>query len=718
MIPRRTRPGLVPLLLALLTVAALIAGATTDAGAREPEQAPAQQQESGDLDDLSDEERRGLETFELETVVIKARRIEAGEQTTAFGETLDVREESTRARTVSEVLSNAVGVQIRRLGGLGSYGAASIRGSTPNQVPVYLDGVLLNGGGFSVVDLGNLALDTLERIEVYRGFTPVALGTAGIGGALHLKTRAPEKARTELSLRAGSFNSLALFALHGNRIQWLDAAFLGAITLDRSSGDFDYLNRNGTLFNPDDDRIQPRSNNHHRALSTLLKMDLGAGPWKLTLAEDFHLKEQGVAGIDSVPTEQVSLGTARSTLTARATRALGESTRMALDGSWLWLHDDFDDTYGPHGELGLSRQHTVASTHALSLGGFVQAVPAPGHLSDVRLEGRWERFRHREEVQDLDGEPKDRLRLALAAQHEWNAVQRLFIQPSARLVYLHGSFGGGFLPGGLGEMDPLTTDDFFWQAALGLRWEVVPGLALQANGGRTVRTPDISELFGDRGAVVGNPDLRPETGFNADAGLVWMMTGRGPLDLLRLEAAWFGSWTDDLIVYVQNSQSTVRSENIDAAEILGLEASLRLELWDLVGLSANYTWLHAVNRSDTAYYAGKRLPGRPVHEVFGKIALEHDTDRWGLKAWFDVDYAGRNYLTPANLEEDALARLLFGAGLRMSHRATGVSVTVEVKNLLDTFVLKDAQGNRRPLRDFESFPLPGRTIMATLHWRQ
>ncbi len=682
-----------------------------------PPAAGAEAEEDAGLEELSEEERAGLEDADLKTVVIKAKRLEAGEQTTAFGESLQVKEASTRVTTVTEVLSEAVGVQVRRLGGLGSYGAASIRGSTPNQVPVYLDGVLLTGGGTSVVDLGDLAIDTLESIQVYRGHTPVSLGTAGIGGALSLRTRDYEEDRTEMSVSAGSYDTFKLFGLHGHRLPWHDAKVLGAVTLQRSRGDFDYLNWNRTRYNPDDDRIESRSNNDHQALGALVKLDSGLAAWKLTLAEDFHVKEQGVAGIDSEPTQFTSLGTLRNSLTARAVRSLGDEAEIGLDASWLLLEEDFQDTHGAHGELGLGRQRVIARTHAVGLGAVGQALLAEGHLSAVRLQARWERFSHRDRLQEEQSDPKDRLRLALAAQHEWNPIAGLFVLPTLRLETLYGRFGGGPIPGGVGELAASTSTDFTWQASLGLRWEAWPGLTLQANGGRYVRVPDISELFGDRGSVIGNPDLEPEIGLNADAGVIWLIAKRGWLDLLRLEAVWFGTWSDDLIVQVQNSQSTVRSENVDAAEILGAETSLRLEAWDLVNLSVNYTYLHAINRSSAPYYAGKRLPGRPVHELFARLSIAHQAVRWGAKAWFDVDYAGHNYLTPANLQEDALARRLFGAGLRLSHPETGLSVTVEVKNLLDTFVLKDENGIRHPLRDFEAFPLPGRTVMATLHWQ-
>jgi hypothetical protein len=31
--------------------------------------------------------------------------------------------------------------------------------------------------------------------------------------------------------------------------------------------------------------------------------------------------------------------------------------------------------------------------------------------------------------------------------------------------------------------------------------------------------------------------------------------------------------------------------------------------------------------------------------------------------------------------------------------------------------VKDEEGRLRPVRDFEAFPLPGRTILATINWR-
>ena len=48
-----------------------------------------------------------------------------------------------------------------------------------------------------------------------------------------------------------------------------------------------------------------------------------------------------------------------------------------------------------------------------------------------------------------------------------------------------------------------------------------PDLAFRATGGRYSRTPTVLELFGDRGFILGSPDLKSEVGWVGDAGAVY-----------------------------------------------------------------------------------------------------------------------------------------------------------------------------------------------------
>ncbi len=624
---------------------------------------------------------------------------------------LDVHESSKQVMTVPEILGQTVGVQVRRMGGLGSYGAASIRGSTPGQVPVYLDGVLLNAGGFASVNLGDLSLETLKSMEVYRGSVPVSLGTAGIGGAICLNTRIFVKPVTELSFSAGSWGTGRLVAMHGAKTP-SGLQVLGIMSITSSMGNFIYLDRNGTLFNTDDDTFHKRLNNAHAGVGALLKVS-GLNPdWKWTLAEDVYAKKQGVPGIENIPALTASLATARHALSFRARHRRVDAQEFYVDN--LVLYEDFDDTAGAHGELGLGRQHTLALTGSVDAGWMKHFVNAPGHDRTVHAQVRDERFQNRELVSGVSSAPKDRTRVYLSLEDSFVMAGHTLVQAAARWEGHRLCWPGGDLPGGLGTMDPVHETRSYISPSVGMRREMKDGKLFRANLGRYVRAPDLSELFGDRGSVIGNPELSPETGINADAGI--SITGKtGPWKSFRADAALFGNLSSDMIVYVQNSQSTIRPENIDAARIFGMETSINAVCRSGISLNANYTYTHPVNVSPATYYDGKMLPGRPAHELYVKIRRTWRRGGQIHEVWLDLDYAAANYLDSANMKEDALARFLLGTGVRMTVPGSGWTVTLEVKNLADTITTADAYGKLRPLRDFESFPLPGRTMMLTVH---
>ena len=100
---------------------------------------------------------------------------------TAFATVIDTRSAPTLVETLSDALADTVGVQVRRFGGLGDFTTVSVRGFSPRQVQVYLDGVPLARADNDTVDLSDLPLDTVERIEVYRGSTPLRFAQAGPG---------------------------------------------------------------------------------------------------------------------------------------------------------------------------------------------------------------------------------------------------------------------------------------------------------------------------------------------------------------------------------------------------------------------------------------------------------------------------------------------------------------------------------------------------------
>jgi iron complex outermembrane receptor protein len=648
--------------------------------------------------------------FVYETVVT-SYHIRPTDQVTGFAETIDVSDEVKATRSVSEILSDSVGVQVRATGGLGSYGAASIRGSTAGQVPIFLDGVLLNVGGLSSVNLGQLSLDVIETIEIYRGNVPVALGTAGIGGAIALKTRSFTEPVSEVAAGYGSWNTWRLFALHGNLIGPVSALVI--LSAQGSEGDFRYFNHNGTLRDPSDDKIQTRENNQHKAYGGLVKVGARIRTWEWTLLNDLFVKKQNIAGMGNTPARDANLSLLRDTLNLRFSGPVSPHVKLRLDANYLTLQQDYQDVQA---EISMIAERTKSSTNVVGGSAVMETEFTPKHRSCFRVASHYEQFRLLELVRDNQSK-SHRVRTELALEHNWSPVENLAIVPAFRMEFLNSRFEP--LPDRevAGDDAQQTAFNFLWSPTLGVRYEVIPGLILRANGGRYARPPSLVELFSSHGAIQSNPDLNPEIGINADAGITYILPGKGPLDFLRIDAAWFGSWVDDLIVYVQTSQNTVRPQNLDSAEIHGLESDLSISMWKIVALKANYTYLHGINKSDKPYHNGKRIPGRPVHQAYGKIQVGHIFSRVGAQVWFDVNYTDTIYLHPANLTEDIPSLTMLGLGGRIELVRERLTLTLEARNLLDTLTVVDSDGLKNMVRNFDGFPLPGRTILATIHWK-
>src|SRR4051794_17772891 len=213
------------------------------------------------------------------------------------------------AESLSELLAELPGVAVTRLGGLGALATLSIRGSAPSQVEVYLDGVPLNVATFGGVDLGTLPLGDLERIEVYRGMSPIAFGASGLGGVVALSTRIPEGSGLGAELGGGSFGT----TFGGVRARWGGRAarlYLGVHHL-AAAGDFPYPSDNGTAFDRSDDRILRRQNNALRQSDGLLRLAVPVGTRELAASLALFARDEGLPGYAIFQSQEASLGTRR-----------------------------------------------------------------------------------------------------------------------------------------------------------------------------------------------------------------------------------------------------------------------------------------------------------------------------------------------------------------------------------------------------------------------
>jgi outer membrane cobalamin receptor len=634
------------------------------------------------------------------------------ENPSRFVEVVDAAPARERGETAADLVEDVAGVRVRRYGGLGSFATVSIRGSSPTQVPVFVDGIPVGDARSGLVSLEELASADLERIEVYRGFAPADVGEAGIGGAVNLVTRsAPETGATEITtgMSSGSFATWrawvsgagALADGESERSSGLRVTF-GAL---RTQGDFRFLSDHGTPAEPADDVVLTRRNNDYLQATAAARLAVPLDGWNLDAALAFVATDQGLPGLDYDQAERARLeGTDTRLRFTAAAPSLFDGLLALETGVYASVRTDrFAD---PAGEIGVGRQtedDRTAGGGAFGLATF--SLGDGSHLLRARLETGYESFRSSyAQPVAVDGPEQGRWLLRAGCGYEASVFEdALVLLVDARAdVHVDSFSGDPYFPARAAGAGGEAWDVLFSPSA-GLRWTIADGIELRANGGWFHRVPTFGELFGDRGTVVGNAGLRPESAANVDAGLSLAWDDRESRVKLSLAAAFFGSFADELIVFVPQSQSVFRAENIGSSRTLGTEATLRASWADTVALELEYTFEDARDTGDSPFWRDLRLPGRPPHDLSARLSLR----RWGFEVWYEADYVAETPLDRANLRT-VPARALHGAGLsyRLSRTALDLTVSVEGRNLGDTWAY-----------DAFRYPLPGRSVFASFTLR-
>jgi iron complex outermembrane receptor protein len=133
------------------------------------------------------------------------------------------------------VLEQVAGVTVHRTGGFGEHADVSIRGTSAKQVQVFLDGVPLNNASGGAVDLSKIPLNSLQKINIYKGAAPLKLMGAAAGGVINLITD-PGKDIVSANVELGSFGYRTAGALLRKKTGRMSHRFL----IDYQDAENDY----------------------------------------------------------------------------------------------------------------------------------------------------------------------------------------------------------------------------------------------------------------------------------------------------------------------------------------------------------------------------------------------------------------------------------------------------------------------------------------------
>jgi outer membrane cobalamin receptor len=345
-----------------------------------------------------------------------------------------------------------------------------------------------------------------------------------------------------------------------------------------------------------------RANSDLRAgwLSLRLGGDRGGREWDATVFAS--LATRGVPGSVVFPTPMARQDDRRVVAALSSTHSRG-SRSDRLRASLAYDGIDYRDP-----TFGISDRHdgstwSVEWQRTVRRGpGWVQAWGADGHWQRLSSASVGERSAAVAAAYAQDDRALGpRLLLSTGLRADWHSIWGLQINPRAGLVYF-------------------------------LR----PEVRLRLAAGRTYRGPALADLYYPfDGFVRGNPMLRPEQAWSADAGAEVVLGG------LSLRATAFWSDVRDLIIYVPDASFVFSPQNVGAASMWGgsLEAEGAIAPGWRVRASAT-----TMRARDAA--TGLDLPNRP--RVQGAIAL---TRAWagGASLTAAAVAVGERFVDTANL---------------------------------------------------------------------
>lgn len=630
---------------------------------------------------------------------------------------LEVDEAVAATADVASLVDGAAGTTVVQLGGLGDFSAVSLRGSTLRQVQVHLDGVPLNPDGGDVVNLSELPLSAFSQVEVWRSAPPPGLLASPIGGVVNLIT-GEDRGGTRVSATGGSLGTARVSGFGSGQAELGSTPVdgLAAVDLFSTRGDFDYLSDRGTLYNLLDDRRLQRDNNDKGQLSAHGRVRLGGERVRLTLLEAVLRREEGLPGHANTPAAAARLETNRNLAVAQLDA--GGAAGRGWGRAWLLTRREILDDRA--GELGVGAQQQQTDTASVGLAGHGRVALGPHVVPALTAATRMDQAGTTDLIAQAAGEPRRRWALQGAASADIILLDdALVLSPVVLAQHQRTAAADATTIDGLTATD--TAADTLWRAdpRLGVRYRPLRALTLKATGGRYLRAPDFTELFGDRGAMIGNPGLRPETGWAWDVGAAGRTPG-ATWGRASAEVAHFWRASRDLIVWSQNSQRTMVPVNVGEAWVQGLELSAALELLGALDLDASLTRTVSVNLVPRAAVANNQLPRIPPWEAWIGTSLHH---RERVRVGHGWSYTAPNFWDATNYFETP-ARSLHDAFVRVSP-VPAVSLEAAARNLTDRRVevvdrdpLDDTSDARRvqPLTDFTGYPLPGRTFLFTLTW--
>lgn len=455
------------------------------------------------------------DTVKLKEVLISTNRIAV--PLTEISKTITIITASeiknSTARTVTDVLQQVAGVDVRRRGVDGTQSDLYIRGGNFDQTLLLVDGIRLDDAqtGHHTMN-AILSLENIERIEVIKGPGARVFGQNAFAGAINIVTKKADKDRLVASIGHGSYKNLK--GAIGYTEEFDGGGF--QIHLQKQKSD-------GYRFNTDFDNT-----------SLFLKASLK----KYQLLASFNDRKFGANGFYASPDFKDQYEETQTSVLALSTVYKFKNLEIKPRVYWrrnqdmyLFLRHDPAFFRNFHISNKLAVETNMVLNSRLGKTGFGI------DLNKVFLVSN--NLGHRE-----------RTIVSTFLEHRFEVGEGLDLTPGVAISH-YSDFGARAFPG------------------LDVGFRVSDKVKLYGNIGYTYRVPTYTDLYYVGPTTLGNADLKPESALSEEIGVRYITSA------LQFNIALFNRDSDDLIDWAKDNEADKWStRNFSKVNTKGFETSL------------------------------------------------------------------------------------------------------------------------------------------------
>lgn len=665
----------------------------------------------------------------------KTQQIKEGAFTT---NALDIKPIANSVYNISTMVNRTTGVKIREEGGIGSDFELSINGMSGNSIRYFIDGIPLSTKG-SDINLSNIPVNIIDRIEIYKGVVPASLGADALGGAINIITKQNNKNYLDISYGIGSFNTHQ-FDLNA---QYSDKK-TGIII--RPTIGFNYSKNNYTMKDIElwDETTNKyinvnRKRFHDNYKSVLSQIE--AGVINRTWTDAFF-----VSGSYSTIDKQLQTGNIQSIVYGKAKR---ESDAWNITARYSKRNFIVN-------KLNLNTSVSQTWDYSLTIDTAYRKYKWDGtYIESNRNEitGRGKSMRHYKRPLTI---ARANLDYALTNHHSLNLNYMLNrtgnkryddvdtdFEPSNDVLTKHIlglSYNQVFFDGrlyntffikdyinrlrieqhdiswitGSGSDIKKTTKNYIGYGA-GSKYSFWEVFSIKASLEHSVRLPLARELLGNGTTVYANVNIKPENSNNYNLGAFGTIHFDSGHQLYYETNAFYRNVKDYIHLVISQAEGMSQYDNVANVDVKGIEGEIQYSYNNVFHLIANCHYQDA--RSKTKYYAdgspmityNNKIPNRPwlfsnlelsyaKHNLFAKNSTFNVRYNFDYVHWFYLTWEGYGTLKsksriPAQYSQDIT--------ISQSFKKEKYNISVSCNNIFD-----------RKIYDNYMLQKPGRTFFC------